>query len=114
MTLWLPWIDTGKTYRAMIGQLAGHLPASVLDGSDCLASRHLGEPQRALLDYFLGLHTHRLETRPEEAGTCHWLLVQGTAGEEKPPPAPWERIWDGARPGDHKERYWLYRRGEEP
>ena len=35
----------------------------------------LGEPQRALLDYYADYHTLRLESSPQ-AGQCQWLLVQ--------------------------------------
>ena len=30
----------------------------------------------------------------------------------KPPPRPWQKIWEGARPGDRDERFWLYQRIE--
>ncbi len=57
MTLWLPFIDEGKSYRAMVVSLKRALPASI----DCVASRGLGESQRAVLDYFAELRTKRLE-----------------------------------------------------
>ena len=41
----------------------------------CVASMGLGEPQRALLDYYADYHTLRLESSPQ-AGQCQWLLVQ--------------------------------------
>jgi 4-amino-4-deoxy-L-arabinose transferase-like glycosyltransferase len=102
-TLWLPWIDTGKTYRNMIADMKRALPARY----DCMASRALGEPQRAMLQYYAGIVTYRDETRPRR---CELLLVQGGAGKPPHPGAHWQKLWEGARPGDNSERFWLYRR----
>jgi hypothetical protein len=47
---------------------------------------------------------------PARRRSCELLLVQGRPQEEIAPAGPWQRIWDGARPGDKDERYRLYRR----
>ncbi|MHB9119021.1 MAG: ArnT family glycosyltransferase [Burkholderiales bacterium] len=107
-TLWLPWIDTGKSYRAMMQEIKQALPVSY----NCLSSEHLGEPQRALLLYFAGINSRRLETgRGEE---CDVRLIQG--GVDNPPSLGegWKPLWDGARPGDNNERYWLLQRLPRP
>jgi len=104
MTLWLPWINTGMSYRSMIGDLQRALPAH----HGCIASRSLGEPQRALLQYYAGIVTRRLEVHPH--ASCRFLLQQGFVGEAHLPGRGWREIWEGARPGDRRERYWLYRR----
>lgn len=102
-TLWLPWIDTGKTYRAMIADLQQSLPPRY----DCITSQALGEPQRALLLYYAGILTQRRESQGRE---CSLLLVQG--GADNPPRLgrEWAQIWEGARPGDRSERFWLFQR----
>jgi 4-amino-4-deoxy-L-arabinose transferase-like glycosyltransferase len=46
-TLWLPWIDAAKSYRSMFVSMRKAMP---LD-SGCLASRNLGESERAMLEY---------------------------------------------------------------
>jgi hypothetical protein len=102
--LFIGWIDTGKTYRGMIADLEQALPADYR----CMSSRDLGAPQRAMLHYFAGILTYRDES-PERRRDCDLLLVQGTPREERPPQGEWTQIWEGARPGDKSERYWLYR-----
>lgn len=104
MTLWLPYIDQGKSYRATVGSIAKAIPAR----ADCVASRGLGEPQRAMLDYYIDLRTVRLERTA--TNNCKVLLVQGRASDPPKMDKPWKEIWQGARPGDYVERFWLYRR----
>lgn len=104
MTLWLPLIDAGRSYRSTLAELKQALPAA----SNCVASRGLGDAQRALLDYYIGLVTQRLENG--EGAECGLLLVQGVAGQESPLPVAWTKIWVGSRPGDKVERLRLYRR----
>jgi 4-amino-4-deoxy-L-arabinose transferase-like glycosyltransferase len=105
MTVGLPWIDAGKSYRSMIESMEGALPAHYR----CIASKGLGEPQRALLEYHAGILTRRLEV--DKTLQCDLLLVQGSVSHpEKAPGSHWHAIWEGARPGDRKERYWLFQR----
>lgn len=103
--LFIGWVDTGKSYRAMIGSLQAALPASYR----CMSSRELAEPQRAMLHYFAGIVTYREES-PQRRRDCDLMLVQGVPQEERAPPGNWIRIWEGHRPGDKVERYRLYRR----
>ena len=107
-TLWIPYLDAGKSYRTMIRSLARQLP-----GDGCVASLYLGEGQRGLLVYFAHLTTVRLEVVPD--APCKALLVQGwrTSGAA-PPSADWTSVWEGARPGDLNEFYRLYRRDVRP
>lgn len=103
-TLWTPYLNAGKSYRTMMRSVV-----SQLHGVDCVASLHLGEPQRALLDYFGGINTVRLELEPDLS--CSALLVQGSRDSQPMAPATgWTLVWEGARPGDGRELYRLYRR----
>jgi hypothetical protein len=105
MTLWLPWLDAGKSYRSMIASLQQALPA----GHTCISSSHLGEPQRALLEYYAGILTRRTEVH--KAIKCDLLLVQGGAKDpDTLPGQEWRKIWEGNRPGDKSERYRLFER----
>jgi 4-amino-4-deoxy-L-arabinose transferase-like glycosyltransferase len=105
MTLWLPWLDAGKSYRSMITSLQQALPA----GHACISSSHLGEPQRALLEYYAGILTRRTEVHKDIE--CDLLLVQGSAKDpDTPPSQEWRKIWEGNRPGDKSERYRLFQR----
>jgi len=38
------------------------------------------------------------------------VLIQGRPGDDVALSAPWQKIWEGVRPGDKDERFWLYRR----
>lgn len=105
MTLFVGWLDTGKSYRTMIAEMQRALPAKYR----CISSRSLGEPQRAMLHYFAGIITYRVEV-PERRRDCDFALVQGVAAVEQAPPGAWRKIWEGARPGDNVERYRLYQR----
>jgi len=104
MTLWLPWIDYGKSYRPVAEALARALPK----GTRCIEGRNLGESQRAALDYHAGIVTRRAGVRPGSG--CPALLVQGRPGEDdRQVGRGWRRVWEGSRPRD-KERYRLYLR----
>jgi len=102
MTLWLPWLDVSKSYRWMITSLQQALPAQY----NCISSRNLGETQRAMLEYYAGIITQRSDM----SGTvdCDLLLIQGRAQDPPTVGVDWERIWQGNRPGDFYERYYLF------
>ncbi|TAJ81206.1 MAG: glycosyltransferase family 39 protein [Gallionellaceae bacterium] len=102
VTLWMPWLDSSKSYRVMVGSLKKALPASY----NCVSGVHVAEGQRAMLDYF-GNIAVRAQPRPE----CDLMLVEGSAMTHNTEDATrWTQIWEGGRPGDKGEHYWLYRR----
>jgi 4-amino-4-deoxy-L-arabinose transferase-like glycosyltransferase len=100
-TLWLPWIDYGKSYRpasAEFRQILGPNPG-------CIARRGLGLAQRASLDYFNGIRTLG-GTRAKE---CDYLIAQTSPRGERDLPG-WTLVRETSRPGDKSERLRLYRR----
>jgi 4-amino-4-deoxy-L-arabinose transferase-like glycosyltransferase len=101
-SLWMPWIDYGKTYRPVIASLRAALPAD----SGCIARRGVGLSQRAMLDYFADIRTRW------KAAECNWLITQGNPNDADP--TGWHRVWEGHRPGDHNEVLRLYRRKKPP
>jgi 4-amino-4-deoxy-L-arabinose transferase-like glycosyltransferase len=104
MTIWLPYLDSRRSYRPVAESLAAALPRDT-----CVTSRNLGEPQSALLEYFIGLVTVREETKPDN--DCKALLLQAGRNEpDFPPDSAWEKIWEGHRRGDDTERFILFRR----
>jgi 4-amino-4-deoxy-L-arabinose transferase-like glycosyltransferase len=106
MTLWLPYLDYGMSYRSVAASVRQALPHD----RSCIASKGLGEPQRAMLDYYAALVTLRLETNPE-GRECAWLLVQRIGAAPMPPAdARWEETWHGTRPGDGRENFYLFHR----
>ncbi len=107
MLLWLPWIDHGKSYRPVARSLQAALPKH----HGCIASRGLGDAQRATFDYHAGIVTERAEVRARP--DCDLLLVQDDSRPpEASPGASWKKIWEGNRSGDRIEKFRLYRRGE--
>jgi 4-amino-4-deoxy-L-arabinose transferase-like glycosyltransferase len=103
LTLWLPWIDYGKSYRPV----ALSMQKAITGNVRCIESRGLGEAQRAAFDYHAEVLTVRLERR-DTAG-CPMLLVQATPDIGEGVGPGWTLVWEGNRPRDH-ERYRLYRR----
>lgn len=105
-TILLSVEDSGRSYRGMIAELQKALP----NRYDCIASRGLGEPQRALLDYFIGVRTIRVEVKPD--ASCALFLDQTSRSDEAPgaPDGNWRLVWEGNRPGDYSELFRLYQR----
>ncbi len=106
-TLWMPWIDYGKTYRPLSASLDKALPAKI----GCIANANLPDSILASLDYFNGIRTTPLKIEAGER--CNWLLVQGAARDPKAiSAAGWRKAWEGRRPGDRREsdKFHLYKR----
>lgn len=102
MTLWLPWLDSGKSYRNMVAALKQAMP----ENYQCVAGEYLGEGQRAMLHYFGDIITRR-----DAKQRCDLRLIQGDK-LSKPllDETRWKKIWEGSRKGDKNEHYRLYRR----
>jgi 4-amino-4-deoxy-L-arabinose transferase-like glycosyltransferase len=106
-TLWMPWIDYGKTYRPMSASLAKALPAN----ANCIANANLPDSILASLDYFDRIRTIALKDPASKR--CDWLLVHGQARDPAAiAAAGWRHVWEGKRPGDRREgeKFHLYRR----
>jgi 4-amino-4-deoxy-L-arabinose transferase-like glycosyltransferase len=104
MTIWLPYLDSRRSYRSVVQALAQVLPRE-----GCVASRGLGDPQRALLQYFGNVVTIREEQTPDHG--CPTVIVQ--AGRQAHPELTrpgWEVAWSGSRRGDDTERFVVLRK----
>ncbi len=102
MTLWLPWLDSGKSYRHMIEDLRATLPPKY----NCIADVRIGDNQRAMLQYFGDINP-----RPRATRVCDLLLVQGNRiAKPIEEEIGWDKIWEGGRKGDQNERFRLYQR----
>lgn len=105
-TIWLPHLDTSKSYAGMMAAMAAALPAQ----HGCIASTHLAATPRALMAYYLSI-----VTVPNGQGECDLWVVQTGGASQVPQPGPnWHRIWDGSRVGDRHEHYWLYEKTATP
>ena len=101
MTLWLPWLDFNKSYRTMVTSLATALP----EAHGCIASRYLGDSQKAMLHYFGNILT-------KQGGelNCDLLLTQGNLSRSDQQQGSWKILWTGGRRGQTGDRYYLYQR----
>jgi 4-amino-4-deoxy-L-arabinose transferase-like glycosyltransferase len=102
-TIWLPWLDAGKSYRAMFTSMHQSVPLQY----DCFSSRNLGDPQRAMLNYFTGIISEREELYQPH---CSLLLVQGRPQSIEPPGQNWRILWEGQRLGDNSEWFTLFQK----
>jgi 4-amino-4-deoxy-L-arabinose transferase-like glycosyltransferase len=108
MTLWLPALNAGSSYRAAFTALKQSLPEKY----SCVASRGLGESERSMLEYFAGLRTRRIEEFGP--GNCELLLdVQGGEAPVSVPPPAWRKIWEFRRRPNSRDTdlFTLYTKG---
>jgi 4-amino-4-deoxy-L-arabinose transferase-like glycosyltransferase len=110
MTLWLPWLNYGKSYAGVAAQMASYLPAS----HSCVAA-NVGAAQRASFAYF-----GRIRFATDNGNQdCPYLLLQGHASDPVPKTlrqygaGNWQLLWEGRRPSDRHERFRLYERVSE-
>jgi 4-amino-4-deoxy-L-arabinose transferase-like glycosyltransferase len=102
MSLLLPWLDASKTYRHVAQGLRSAIPKN---HQGCMMSQGLNSAVAASLHYFAGIATQKIEEAPTAA--CSLLLVQ-VAGDMYFAPPQATLLWQGARAGDTKERFYLY------
>ncbi|WP_310447270.1 hypothetical protein [Thiobacillus sp.] len=100
MSLFQAPLDRRLSYVSVSQQLVAQVPPS-----ECIQTYRVRNQQRLLLAYHSGRRFS-----PDDA-SCNWLLME-TRQRGAVPEAPpgWVRYWDGARPGDRSERFYLYAR----
>ncbi|WER47098.1 glycosyltransferase family 39 protein [Cupriavidus sp. WKF15] len=102
MTLWLPSINYGKTYRDVVEAAAMALPPTY----QCVQPIRMGNAQLASFAYF----GHFRFGGPED--DCDILLRHDSADYGEPSKIShfeWRLIWEGRRPADRDERFRMYR-----
>ena len=103
MTLWLPWLNYGKSYAGVGRQIGEKLPAS-----NYCVDTNVGAAQRASFAYFGNVEFARFG-----AHGCDFLLLQDRGRDplmKKDDDSRLQLMWEGRRPSDRDERYRLYRR----
>lgn len=105
--LLLPWIDAAKSYQSVFSEIS---VALFNENPQCLATVGLGESERAMLNYIVGLEPQRLELN--KGSDCNAILFQGLAQNApiKMDTNGWQLRWEGSRPGERRERFWLLTR----
>jgi 4-amino-4-deoxy-L-arabinose transferase-like glycosyltransferase len=105
MTLWLPMIDSARSYQRIFSDLKHALPSKYA----CVSGSNLGNAQRDLLHYFADLKTQNFET--ENARNCDLYLIQDEKNREKiEPGGDWKLIWSGKRVSERRESFRLFQR----
>lgn len=103
MTLWLPMIDSARSYSDVFNSLKNHLPTEY----SCVASESLGDSQRELLHYYANIKTYA--SFSEESQNCDLYLIQD---DKKPKELKlgddWHQIWQNKRVSDRKESFRLF------
>ncbi|HVC37094.1 MAG TPA: glycosyltransferase family 39 protein [Gammaproteobacteria bacterium] len=108
MTLWLPTLNAAKSYASVMAEMAKAFPLNY----NCLASWGVGDSERGMLSYYEDIDSQPFYTKSSQPD-CQLLLVQSPPGNRHDFPA-WKPIWNGARPHDHSEHFWLMERAEPP
>ena len=109
MTLWLPWINYGKSYAGVAQQIALKLPAS----STACVDTNVGPTQRTSFAYFGQVrfaafgrgHGDFLLLQDGNVPRDDALLFQPFGDKQQ-----WRLMWEGRRPSDRDERFRLFRR----
>jgi 4-amino-4-deoxy-L-arabinose transferase-like glycosyltransferase len=105
MTLWLPMIDSSRSYHDVFSNLKAALPAKYA----CVTSNQLGPAQKDLLHYYANVKAQAAET--DGALHCDLYLFQDDKDREKiEPGADWKLIWSGNRVSDYRESFRLFQR----
>jgi 4-amino-4-deoxy-L-arabinose transferase-like glycosyltransferase len=107
MTLLLPQLNFGKSYRSVAQQIAASLP----EGGGCIAT-NVAPAQRASFAFF-----GRLEFAAADGAKCDLLLLQDSVNrkddreiEQAFRGKQWALQWEGRRATDRDERFRLYQR----
>ncbi len=105
MTLWLPMIDSARSYVNVFSSLKQALPTKFA----CVASNHVGKAQRDLLHYYTDVKAQSVET--EGILNCDLYLIQDERGRDKVDPGhDWKLIWSGKRVTERRESFRLFQR----
>lgn len=104
-TLIMPWFDSGLSYRPVAEALAQVLPKE----HGCIAERGLNNTQLGSLAYFVDIEP--LAADSSEGKKCNWVLVVGDARQQQAAPeSKWNKVWEGSRTGNRKEKFRLFKR----
>lgn len=104
MTLWLPIIDSARSYQAVFTSLKTALPTKYA----CVIGGHIGDSQKDLLHYFANIKTQNSELG---ALNCDLYITQDEKGRTKAEPgADWKLIWTGKRISERREDFRLFQR----
>ncbi|GAB3627893.1 hypothetical protein GCM10027419_27440 [Pandoraea terrae] len=105
-TLLLPWLDAARGYRVTFVSLREALPSDVA----CLDTIGVGESERAMLHYWVGVVPTIANGAGPSEPTCSHLLIMDKHGRDReaPPFVSGNPLWQGSRQADRNERFRLF------
>lgn len=107
MSLWLPPLDYGRSYRPLIDRMVPHIPAHA-----CIATANIPRALQAALEYF---GRYRIDgARSAEATGCAYRLQMENAGRPRPVPPGWTLVARERRPTDRDEVVAILKRARAP
>lgn len=107
MTLWLPMIDSARSYSTVFSSFKQVLPADYT----CIASEHLGSAQSDLLHYYADVKTYTVQ--PGQLIKCDLFLLQDDKNPKKVTLGDdWHQIWSGKRIRERKESFRLFQQSK--
>jgi 4-amino-4-deoxy-L-arabinose transferase-like glycosyltransferase len=103
LTLWLPFLDAAKSYQPVVAGMMKAMPA----GDKCVAIDQRQMMARVSWQYYA-----QLRLKPLAAGQAVPCTLQLVVGDKDRPPqiAGWQLRWQGSRPRDKHEVYYLLQR----
>lgn len=105
MSLWLPLLDSAKSYQSVFTSLNNALPNEY----NCVNSLGVGQQQQLLLHYYTDIKLQPFESTQKL--DCNFYLLQDVRGVGKMQPGQeWSLIWSGKRTADRKESFRLFKR----
>ena len=105
MTLWLPIIDSARSYHDVFTSFKNVLPTDY----SCITSEDVGDTQRDLLHYYANVKTQPSESG-EESGCDLFLIQDKRDPTEVMLDENWHYIWGGKRISERKESFRLFQR----
>lgn len=106
MCLWLPWIDSARSYAGVMQGIGQAMPAQY----DCLQSPNLGSAQTALLHYYTDIQVQTTGRHVD----CSFYLIQDERGSPRIDPGDhWQLVWEGKRAAERRESFRLYQRSNQ-
>lgn len=103
MTLWLPMIDSARSYESVFLGIRKVLPEKYA----CVNTHYFGKSQQDLLYYYTGVKAQAFEVTQQL--NCDLYLIQDERGRERiEPNQSWRLIWQGKRSSERRESFRLY------
>lgn len=103
MTLWLPMIDSARSYGDVFTSFKAALPQKY----SCINSENVGSAQRDLLHYYANVKTY--PTQSGQSQNCDLFLIQDNRKSKKVTLGnDWHLIWSGKRISERKEKFRLF------